>query len=257
MRLNGDYFDDLKLTDADIESSDDVVNLNTDDYANEKEYYNDMSSKYSHYIVINIDADHIITDSELWTDKVPHMLKKLFYLFDSYGIEYSKPVVSQSDYFVEKFIKNKFKGCKFFDFHGYKLITYYDIIKDIEENRDALSVLLFFNLPKLHSYTTACKFVGNMMRTLWRNEDHNTIVLSIDIHNIVYIFIPDKTFTIGNPYRCGFLNIDKTSIGPNPDQKVVNIINLFFPEKERDDIIKELIKDKQLLLKLYKCYPDY
>ena len=257
MILNGDFFDDLKLTDDDIKSSDDN-NYNSFEYANLKEYYNDMSSKYSHYIALGIKTNkHILTDSNLWNNKIPCMLKKLFYLFDSYGIEYSKPVVSEEDYHISYLIKTKLEDCKFFDFHGYKLITYYDIIKDIEENRDALSVLLFFNLPKLHSYTTACKFVGNMMRTLWRNEDHNTIVLSIDIHNIVYIFIPDKTFTIGNPYRCGFLNIDKTSIGPNPDQKVVNIINLFFPEKERDDIIKELTKDKQLLLKLYKCYPDY
>ena len=75
MRLNEDYFNDIEITDDDIDSSDD--NYNTDDYANPEEYYKAMSSKYSHYIVINIDAEHIITDSDLWTDKIPRMLKKL------------------------------------------------------------------------------------------------------------------------------------------------------------------------------------
>ena len=153
MILNGDYFNDfLDLTDDDIKSSDDSMlpnNYNSFEYANGKEYYNDMSSKYSHYIALGIKTNkHILTDSDLWTNKIPCMLKKLFYLFDSYGIEYSTPVVLQSDYFVKKYIKNKFKGCKFFDFYGYKLITHYDIIKDIEENRDVLSVILFFNPPK-------------------------------------------------------------------------------------------------------------
>ena len=144
MRLNEDYFDDLDLTDDDIESSDNI-NHNTDDYANIEEYYNDMSSKYSHYIVLGIKTDeHILTDSELWTNKIPRVLKKLFYLFDSYGIEYSTPVVTEPDYYVSHLIKTKLEDCKFFDFHGYKLLTTYDTLEGFHE----LSVLLFFNLPK-------------------------------------------------------------------------------------------------------------
>ena len=100
MILNENYFDDLKLTDDDIESSDNV-NHNTDGYANIEEYYNAMSSKYSNYIVLGIKTDkHILTDSDLWNNKIPRMLKKLFYLFDLYGIEYSTPVVSEPDYRV-------------------------------------------------------------------------------------------------------------------------------------------------------------
>ena len=103
-----------------------------------------MSSKYSHYIVLGITDEHILTDSDLWTNKIPRMLKKLFYLFDSYGIEYSKPEVTEPDYHVSYLIKTKFKGCKLFDFHGYKLLTTYDTLEYFQE----LSVLLFFNLPK-------------------------------------------------------------------------------------------------------------
>ena len=141
MILNEDYFNDLDLTDDNIND----INLNTDDYVNPEEYYNDMSSKYSHYIILGIKTNkHILTDSNLWTNKIPRVLKKLFYLFDSYGIEYSKPVVSEEDYHVSHLIKTKLEDCKFFDFHGYKLLTTYDTLEGFHE----LSVLLFFNLPK-------------------------------------------------------------------------------------------------------------
>ena len=148
MILNENYFDDIEITDDDIKSSDGnyiLPNHNTNNYANGKEYYNAMSAKYSHYIVLGIKTDeHILTDSYLWTNKIPHMLKKLFYLFDTYEIEYSTPVVTEPDYYVSYLIKTKFKGCKIFDFHGYKAFTTYDTL----EGFNKLSILLFFNLPK-------------------------------------------------------------------------------------------------------------
>ena len=154
MILKEDYFNDLNLTDDDIESSDDNYNTDTDDYdyANGKEYYKAMSSKYSHYIVLNIETYNNPTDSVLWTNKVPRMLKKLFYLFDSYEIKYSKPVVSEEDYNLKDFIKIEFKGCKFFDFHEYKLITNHRTLnaalRTIKTLEHRMGVLLFFNPPK-------------------------------------------------------------------------------------------------------------
>ena len=65
----------------------------------------------------------------------------------------------------------------------------------------------------------------------------------------------DIIFVMANPYTNKLVNLDKTSI-EKPSTKLVNIVNLFFSEKKRDDIKKELIKDKQLLLKLYNCFPD-
>ena len=53
---------------------------------------------------------------------------------------------------------------------------------------------------------------------------------------------------IDNPYTTDIVK---------PTSKLIDIIKLFFPKKKRDDIKKELIEDKQLLLKLYKCFPDY
>ena len=137
MILNGDYFNDfLDLTDDDIKSSDDNYNTNhnTDEYANPEEYYNAMSSKYSHYIALGIKTNkHILTDSDLWTNKIPRMLKRLFYLFDLYGIEYSTPVVTEPAYRVHDLIDDKFEDCKFFDFDEYKVITTYDTLDKLIE----------------------------------------------------------------------------------------------------------------------------
>lgn len=136
MILNGNYFSDLDLTDDDIDSSDELPNLNTVGYTNPEEYYNAMSSKYSHYIVLDTETDNVLTDSNLWTNKIPHMLKRLFYMFDSYGMEYSTPVVTGSDYFPQEhiYIENVLKGCKFFDFYGYKVITKYDTLEDLVDD---------------------------------------------------------------------------------------------------------------------------
>ena len=92
-----------------------------------------------------------------------------------------------------------------------------------------------------------------MMKTLWRNEDYDTFVDSICVYN----FMPDIGFAVFNPYTLDKINnIDKTSM-VKLDQKIIDIIKMFFPEKKYDDIEEELIKDKQLLLKVYKCFPDY
>ena len=112
MILNESYFDDIEITDDNIKSSDSIVASHNYEYATPEKYYNTMSSKYSHYMYLGIKTDeHILTDSDLWTDKIPCMLKRLFYLFDAYGMEYSKPVVSEEDYRVCDFIETKFKGC--------------------------------------------------------------------------------------------------------------------------------------------------
>ena len=89
------------------------------------------------------------------------------------------------------------------------------------------------------------------MKILWRNEDYDTFVNSFSVYN----FMSNIAFEIYNPYTNKLNNIDKTSIA-KPDTRLINIVKLFFPEKKHKDIIKEFVKDKQLLLKLYKCFPN-
>ena len=94
-----------------------------------------------------------------------------------------------------------------------------------------------------------------MMRTLWKNEDYDTFVESICAHT-VHIFIPDVGFKLYSSIMYEKINnIDKTKI-EKPDWTLINIIKWFFPEKIYRDIKKDLIEDRQLLLKLYNCFPD-
>ena len=133
MILNENYFDDIEITDDDIKSSDSIVASHNYEYATPEKYYNTMSSKYSHYMVLGILSNKILTNSDLWNNKIPRMLKKLFYLFDVYGIEYSKPVVTEPAYRVHDLIDDKFEDCKFFDFDEYKVITTYDTLDKLIE----------------------------------------------------------------------------------------------------------------------------
>ena len=91
------------------------------------------------------------------------------------------------------------------------------------------------------------------MKILWRNKNYDTFVDSIYVHTIMtYV-----EFALFNPYTHydKVNNIDKTSIA-EPHWKLVTIVSMFFPEKKYNNIKKELTEDKQLLLKLYNCFPD-
>lgn len=100
------------------------------------------------------------------------MYKKLSCLFDVYGIDYSQLTIVEPVATIR--LRNEFDNCKFIDFYGYKLITRYDSLEEFTKSpcqkRNLLNMIMFFNLPKLQSYKTACKFVGNIMRCLWSNK---------------------------------------------------------------------------------------
>ena len=82
MRLNEDYFDDLKLTDDDIITHDDDIVGN--EYNSPEEWYIDMQSKYSHCLGFDVK----IKDKHS-VDRISHIIKRLQYIFNVYGIEYS------------------------------------------------------------------------------------------------------------------------------------------------------------------------
>ena len=77
----------------------------------------------------------------------------------------------------------------------------------------------------------------------------------MDSISVVDLMSSDISFSWFNPYTHD--KISKIDKKDQLDWKVVTIVGLFFPEKNYNDISKELIEDKQLLLKLYNCFPDY
>ena len=114
---------------------------------------------------------------------------------------------------------------------------------------------MFFNLPKLNSYITACRFVGNIIRCLWKDENHMSYISNIKIinnNNISTTEYPDVD--ISNP-KTYLYKLNKSTI--SPDGIVVSTISLFFSERSKYMIFDELNNDTQLQLKLYQCFPDY
>ena len=83
MILNEDYFDDLKLTDDDIESPDDIAVSHNKEYDNPEQMFIDMKSKYAHCIEISLKRNC------KWKWDLSLILKRLFYVFDIYEMEYS------------------------------------------------------------------------------------------------------------------------------------------------------------------------
>ena len=83
MILTEDYFKDIEITDDDIESSDDIVISNNNEYATPEDWFMDMKSKYTHCIEIPLMRDI------QWKLNLKLIIKRLLYVFDTYGIEYS------------------------------------------------------------------------------------------------------------------------------------------------------------------------
>ena len=248
MILNENYFDEIEITDNDIESSD----SDDIDYANPTEYYDAMTSKYTHCMIFEISMNNVLIHPDKWTVDIPCMFKHFLYLLDLYEIEHSQPTVVEATASIH--LKNKFKNCKFFDFYGYKLITDCNSLEEFSIfcSKTVINMVLFFNVPEVHSYITACKLVGNMMKCLWKDEDHNRYLIQIMIYDNNFTRNVSKV-NIHKPHA--FLNkIDKSAI--SPDRIVVDILNLFFPEKTKGMILNELNNDMQLQLKLYQCFPD-
>ena len=89
MILNENYFDDLKLTDEDIESSDAEASSSYDEYDNPEQMFIDIKSKYAHSIEIPLRQKY------QWKWDLSLILKRLFYIFDAYSIKYSEPVLQE------------------------------------------------------------------------------------------------------------------------------------------------------------------
>lgn len=253
--MEEDFFKDLELTEDDLISEDTFNTVET--YTTPAEYYNVMSSRYTHCMIFEL-IDIIYSQNAEWTVEVPYMFRHLFYLFDVYGIEYSQPVVVKT--VVTVLLRNKFNNCKFIDFYGYKAITHYNTLTEFSDTSTAkhkLNMVLFFNLPKANSYRTACNLAGMNIKCLFKNGNYSRFLNRFSIYNLYRL--SDKNYIglhIYNSDICSaFYKIDKTSI-ERPDYTVVKIINLFFPEKSYNDIKEELRKDNELLLRLYRYFPD-
>ena len=102
-----------------------------------------------------------------------------------------------------------------------------------------ISVVIFFNLPEANTYKNVCKFVSSILSYI-QNDRIKDLTLG---YFLVWNFVPDahaKYFS----ENCTIAVSD-----------IISIITLFFPEKDRQNIKKELYANNPVLLsKLLKCF---
>ena len=246
MILNEDYFDDLKLTDEDIESSDGIAISHNNEYATPEKWFADMKSRYTHCININF----VNSENEKETvEYIQFILKRVKYLFDAYGIEYSDPTLQDG---VSNYFSDSYKDCNFLDFYGLKLVTRCDIDAKALKSLSTFTAVILFNLPVIRSYKSACVFSNNIMKCLWNSVYENRIecfyiwdfkrINSYNTNWGSYIF---------NPIKYPGLRITMTR---NTDL-LFDWLRLFFPEKDTQTIRDELFdNDKAEYKKLYKYF---
>ena len=83
-----------------------------------------MISRYTHCLIFVTPISDFPMHTVKWTVEISQMYKKISYLFNVYGIEYSQLTLVEP--IASNRLKNKFKNCNFIDFYNYKLITRYD-----------------------------------------------------------------------------------------------------------------------------------
>ena len=233
MILNEDYFKDIEITDDDIESPDDIDISNNNEYATPEEWFADIKSKYTHCIDITLKREY------QWKVNPKPIIKRMLYVFDVYGIEYSEPILQEIIH-LEDNLKNGYSQCNFIDYNGYKLISSkHKTIESVKKSNNAISVVIFFNLPKVHSYKAACVFFSSIINCLSNDR-------------IKYLRYDDFDVMDFNPISYNtYFPLNKNSIECDD---IISIINLFFPEKSstiRDELFAD---DNALLNKLLKCF---
>lgn len=97
MLLNENYFDDIEITNDDIISPDNDINL-SGTFNNIEDMYRMIQSVYDRCLFIEIKRKDILLNDYLWDIQVPHLLRKLKTVFEMYGIEYSEPVLTDGPY---------------------------------------------------------------------------------------------------------------------------------------------------------------
>ena len=108
----------------------------------------------------------------------------------------------------------------------------------MDNSSNDISIVIFFNLPVIHSYKAACVFISNILNYIQNDRIEDLIYSYFNVWNFEPVAYKRKFF--GN---CMITVSD-----------IITIINLFFPEK-RATITQELYADDYALLnKLLKCF---
>lgn len=233
MLINEDYFKDIEISDNDIYDSENTV---TDNEYDPESLFNYLTSRYSHCMTIcvrTVGEQDIYKVEKLW-ENLSQLFKRLNYLLNLYGIEYSEPI------FLDKkrlrMCYKNYNKFKIFDFKGFKVITIQSHLTIGTLN--TIYPTIYFNLPEFNTLKNAYKFIVNLTKIIWYDNFHKTI-----ISNKIQSSEDSLTFFGKNPFM--YINRDDIIMLNSQNRLTYNTIrttiNYFSPENKNE--IDELYKN--------------
>lgn len=234
MILNEDFFKDMNDDIVDSEN-----NFPDNSHIIPEQLYNQMIMTYSHCLTVKVEKQDIIRDDEIWDNQIPHMVKKLQYILNTYGVEYSEPVLQ-----VQTITYLNYKDCTSIDVHGYTLISKYKTVEDVIGHNDILPrctifLVIYFNLPSVRTLIAGCKFISNIMKCLWNNSNQKYF----------RVFFIQRT----NSKEYNTLNVYNPIFYPGliiGMRQMFSIMTLFFPDKDKENIDTDSFNKLKKLFKL-------
>ena len=183
MLLNEDYFDDLKLTDDDIMSSDSTAS--EDMFKPHKKFqtgYEYILYCEKHYT----DRLYIDFESSCYIIK-PVTIKKiqalLYYLFNTYGIEHSELFLKDSyeDDDIVKIDDHSIPDYNIYDYGYIHLACKDPKIKKPDEEYESrwYALCMHFNMPHFNRQR-GMKFLYNLAKTIFKRDEFLVRYFSID-----------------------------------------------------------------------------
>ena len=173
MILNEDYFNDLEITDDDI--ADNTVPIDTD------AFFEQMSSEYTHILTITTDIRKPFQNDDLWKS-VSHLLKRVEYLLDTFGIRHSKPLGALSeDWYNVICTFNIPENYGFIDFKGTRIFSRHKYMDEMLNDDDFVKLIVFIDFPELKSPDKAFKIICNLTKSVYRTKQDRYYFMSFCI----------------------------------------------------------------------------
>ena len=159
--INDDYFSDLELTDDDIISDDSAGNTVGIAFHDTKSMFEYMRKNYTHCMSFSIKVSGDI--DYFWDNYVPSLFRKLYVLFNVYGMEYAEPFFMDSGCYYIANMKYDYSNMRMSDYHACRIL-YYD--GDVFKYKFPIRIFVYCNLPQFNTLKTAYSFISRILRII-------------------------------------------------------------------------------------------
>lgn len=167
MLIDGDYFKNIDIMDDDITADD--INDDVMEYTDTKSLFTHLFSKYTHYMSVTTSMEYPCKNKEKW-DNISHLIRRLNYMFDIYGITHSEPVfVSSKDWKKDLPLLKDSDSYEITEFNNYKIISKIDSAKEPYDRNNDIKMIVFIDLPEFMTMRKGYMFICNTIKCVWKS----------------------------------------------------------------------------------------